>query len=76
MWSPTRRTTFDAVVELLEEARRRLVELAGDLAEEPAVRRRPAHVDEHGRTCAHLCADAFCGWTLSVSVRGLLSVKW
>ena len=37
---------LDAVVELFEEARRRLVELFVDLAEEPAVRRLPSSVDE------------------------------
>ena len=37
---------LDAVIELFEEARRRLVELFVDLAEEPAVRRLPSSVDE------------------------------
>ena len=61
---------LDAVIELFEEARRRLVELFVDLAEEPAVRRLPSSVDEltdegavelgwlRGRFLAHLEPNA------------------
>ena len=57
---------LDAVVELGKEARRRLGELLGDDADEPAVRRLPAHEDlgvdeggvEGGRLLCYLQAVA------------------